>query len=147
MPLTVTLTGYLGKDPLRRATRPRTSTRIITRKERFVFELGRRRITDEHDVLEYQDEITFTTTPRDYTVLSVASHHGRGRRRFTHWHRIIAWNTDWSHRLLHLLAKGDQVEITGRPTSFEATDGNLIHQLELLDLQILRRKTRPPQVA
>ena len=129
----VTLRGYLGQDPAVRTTKPRTYTRQP--KVQFVFEHAGRSVREEHDLLpEIAQEIEIQ--PREYVVLSLATHRWiRGERRTT-WHRVVAWNTDHQHFGIRRFRKGYQVEITGRTTQFEI-DGRAIAQIELTDLRLI----------
>ena len=140
----LTLTGYLGKAPQRRQTRTRTSARTVTHKEHFVFEYAGKTIYDADDVLEDRAEYDVTSQPRTYTVLSLATHHWEAGGRVTTWHRIVAWNSDRDHRGIHFLRKGDQVQITGRPTTFETVDGRSLRQIELTRFRVIRAKPRVP---
>ena len=142
MDQTVTLTGYLGRDPEFRDTRPRKIESEI-REERFCFEHRGRRQWDETDILEERATYDIETRPRTYAVLSLAVHHWAGGKRHTDWKRIVAWNPDKAHFGLRRLGCGDQVEITGRKTSFETDDGKTIDQIELVDFRLISRKTRP----
>ena len=103
---TVTLTGYLGRDPEFRNTRARISHRTLTRSERFVFLHGGRAHRDGDDVYEETVEVETHHSPRGYATLSIATHDRRGR---TTWHRIIAWNTDREHRTLRWCRSGSRV--------------------------------------
>jgi single-stranded DNA-binding protein len=107
---TVTLTGYLGKDPAARDTRVRTTTRTATRTERFVFEYQGRRLRDADDRLDDHVEYELTTTPRTFAVLTLATHRRHRERRTTTWHRVVAWNADRQHFGIFRLRKGDRVE-------------------------------------
>lgn len=143
----LTLTGYLGRDPELRDTRSRTVTRTETRQRQFVYDHAGRRTYDDFDIVEDHVEYDLTYPPRTFAVLSLATHIWDRGQRSTTWHRIIAWSADRQHFGIRRLAKGDRVEITGRKTSFEAADGQVIEQIELMSFRLLSRKTRPTQSA
>src|SRR5258708_165561 len=80
------LIGYLGKDPEIRQTRVRTYR-------------GKRR----NRVAECFDRYEFTTRPRDFIVVSLATHDDKGEAT---WHRLVAWNGDQlCHRNLRFAGK------------------------------------------
>ena len=142
MATTVHLTGYVGAEPEHRLTRPRTLTRSFPRHDDCVFVHVGRWTTDPEPAEAFEDEIT--STPRGYTVFSVATHLGRGRHRKTFWHRIVAWGTDRHHGVLRWVHKGDQVAITARPDTYVTEDGRELVQLVLVDCRILWAKPRDP---
>ena len=139
----LTLTGYLGKDPQIRTTQPRTLSRTYCRTERFYFEHAGRRSYDDYDVVEDRAEVEFTTTPRTFAVLSLATHEWKAGKRTTTWHRIVAWSIDDLHFGIRRLGKGDRVELTGHETSFKTADGREIQQIELVSFRLVSRKLRP----
>lgn len=144
MSLTVRLTGFLGCEPEHRLTQPRTLQRSVPLHDDCVFVHAGRWNRDPHLDDDQTIEIESQATPRGYTVLSVATHCGRGRQRRTFWHRVIAWGSDRHHDTLRWCHKGDQVEITGRPTTFVTEDGRELVQIELQSCRILRAKPRDP---
>jgi single-stranded DNA-binding protein len=143
----LTLTGYLGRDPQLRETRSRTLTRTETRQRQFVYDHAGRRTYDDFDIVEDQLEYEVTYLPRTFAVLSLATHTWDRGNRSTAWHRVVAWNADRQHFGIRRLAKGDRVEITGRKTSFEAEDGQIVEQIELMSFRLLSRKPNPAQSA
>lgn len=144
MSIPVKLTGYLGSEPEHRLTEPQTITRSVPLRDDCVFVHAGRWSRDPEPEEDRTIEIESTTTPRGYTVLSVATHHGQGRNRSTAWHRVIAWGTDHRHNTLRWCHKGDLVEITGRLSTFKTADGRKLVQIELQDCRIVRAKPRDP---
>jgi single-stranded DNA-binding protein len=125
------LTGYLGKDPEIRQTQVRTIR-------------GKRR----NCVAQVYDRYEFTTRPRDFIVLSLATHDEHG---VTTWHRLVAWNGDQlCHRNLRFAGKGDLVKVKARPETFKykAPDGTdcELRQLIVLRFRVLKRKHLPPEI-
>lgn len=135
---TVTLTGYLGRDPEIRDTRERTLTRT-DRPESPVFVHRGVRVPDsEHDICEPAAEYDVTIPSREYAVLSLATHTWRGRERITTWHRLIVWNVFRLEFLgVRIARKGSKVQVTGRITVWTTDDGRAIKQLEVDELRLL----------
>lgn len=128
----VTLTGYLGRDPEIRYTR------VWTRKtkERVVSD-------DEYEYIIPPSETQ--TGGREFVVLSLATNTRTRREWRTDWHRVIAWDTDrGARRPTSVCRKGTKVRITGTKDSFTTTDGRLVEQVILKDLQVL--DLRAPQL-
>ena len=140
----VTLTGYLGRDPQFRETKPRTIKSEI-REERFIFENGGERVWDEYDIVEEHALYDIETTPRTYAVMSLAVHHWESGKRETTWERIVAWDADNAHFGLRRLGWGDQIEITGWPDSFETADGSRVDQIVLSSFRLISRRLRAPE--
>jgi single-stranded DNA-binding protein len=122
----VTLTGYLGKDREDRQTKERTRIATYT-----------------NEIAEMTEEYEVTVRPRDYLVLSLATH----RNGQTTWNRLIVWSperTGLSH--VRLGRKGDLVKVTGRPESFRytAADGTQreVSQIVVVSYKPLRIKIR-----
>lgn len=138
---TITLTGYLGKDPEIRETEERTCTRQ-TPARALIFEHAGARVPDRvDDIAEEPAEYDVTIPSREFAVLSLATHAWVGRDRITTWHRIVVWNVDrLEHLGVRIARKGSKVEITGRRTSFETRDGRTLEQIELTCFRILRLK-------
>ena len=139
---TITLTGYLGANPERRFTRARQEVQTRRETRRFVFEYGGRWTRDPHDGWDQTVEQEVDIQPREFAVLSLATHSWRGPQKRTQWHRLVAWNTCQLHFGIFRLGKGDRVRIVGRPTSFKTQDGRKIDQIEITDFHLLRRKLR-----
>ncbi|MDP9120131.1 MAG: single-stranded DNA-binding protein [Acidobacteriota bacterium] len=99
-PKPVTLIGNLGKDRIERYTRARTYTAMVPDP-----------ILDGELV-----EREFTTRPRPYLKLSLATH-----GRTTTWHDLIVWSPDHSTpvQAAYLARKGDKVRVTGHFENFE----------------------------
>ncbi len=140
---TVTLTGYLGKDPQFRETKPRTIESEV-RQERFIFEHGGKRTWVDNDIVQHHATYDFETTPRTFAVMSLAVHHWESGRRITNWERIVAWDADNAHFGLRRLRKGDKVEIIGYRESFKATDGTTIEQIVLSNFRMIRPRRPEP---
>ena len=138
---TVTLTGYLGKDPEIRDTQEKTVT-LTERPALIVFEYDGKTVLDrEDDLMEQPAEYDVTYPSREYGVLSLATHRWDGKRRITSWHRVIVWNVErMEHRGVRIARKGSKVEITGRKTTFNTSDGRSLEQIELIRLRILELK-------
>ncbi|MCP3957372.1 MAG: hypothetical protein GY719_05930 [bacterium] len=138
---TITLTGYLGKDPEIRETQERTLTRQ-TPAPRLIFEhAGLRHPDRADDIAEEPAEYDVTVPARAYAVLSLATHNWAGRERITTWHRVVVWNVDrLEHLGVRIARKGSKVEITGQRTSFETRDGWTLEQIELSSFRILQLK-------
>jgi single-stranded DNA-binding protein len=125
------LIGYLGKDPEIRQTRVRTIQ-------------GMRK----NPIAQVPDPYEYTTRPRDFIVVSLATHDDKGE---TTWHRLIAWNGDQlCHRNLRFAGKGDRVKVKVRPETFCYKDdkGNehTLRQLIVLRFRVLQRKHIPPEI-
>ena len=137
----ITLTGYLGKDPVFSETEERTYTREV-RPEPLIFELDGKRTPDPaEDVCEEQAVYDVTVPCREYAVLSLATHRWDGRERHTDWHRVVMWNLDRNGPGgVRIARKGSRVEITGRRTSFETRDGRTLEQIEATNFRILQLK-------
>ncbi|HEV3077736.1 MAG TPA: single-stranded DNA-binding protein [Thermoanaerobaculia bacterium] len=125
------LTGYLGKDPEIRQTQVRTIQ-------------GKRR----NRVAQLYDRYEFTTRPRDFIVLSLATHDEHG---VTTWHRLVAWNGDQlCYRNLRFAGKGDRIKVEVRPEAFRYTDDEgkerTLRQLIVLRFRVLKRKHIPPEI-
>jgi single-stranded DNA-binding protein len=120
----ITLIGYLGKDREVRQTRERT------------------RIATFHNIVaEMTEEYEVTIRPRDFVVLSLATHEGPK----TIWHRLVAWSPERNGLSnMRLARKGDKVEVTGRPETFTypGADGlpRTIAQIVVERFRILRLK-------
>lgn len=102
MTATLRLIGYIGRNRQVRQTRERTHT-----------------ATFYNEVAEMKEEYDVRVPPRDYIVLSLATHHGSE----TIWRRLVVWSPDTtglSH--VRLARKGDRVEVTGRPETFSYLD-------------------------
>ena len=117
---TITLTGYLGKDPEIRETKERTFTRQ-SHVESLIFEHRGARTPDRPcDICEEPAEYDVTIPAREFAVLSLAVHTWIGRKQITDWYRVVMWNLE---RVgpggVRIARKGSKVEITGRRTSFE----------------------------
>jgi single-stranded DNA-binding protein len=128
--MTLTLTGFLGKDPEIRQTKERTETR-----RRY------------NPVALCKDTFEVHIRARDYIVLSLAVHDGDQ----TTWHRLVVWNGDrLAYRNIRFAGKGDRVTVTGRTDTFTFNDAGgasrQIHQLVVEDFRVLRRKRLPPEV-
>ncbi len=138
---TITLTGYLGKNPEIRDTAERTIT-LRERHQTSVFEYAGTCSPDRpQDITEEPAEYEYTLTPRDNAVLSLAPHRWEGKERITTWHRVVVWNVDrMEHIGVRIARKGSRVEITGRRTSFIAQDGRTVEQIEASHLRILQLK-------
>ena len=120
----VTLTGYLGRDPQFRETKPRTIKSEI-REERFIFENGGERVWDEYDIVEEHALYDIETTPRTYAVMSLAVHHWESGKRVTTWVRIVAWDADNAH--------------------FVTEDGTGVDQIVLSSFRLISRRLRAPE--
>ena len=138
---TITLTGYLGKDPEIRETQERTFTRQ-SHVETLIFEHHGVRTPDRPcDICEEPAEYDVTVPPREYAVFSIATHDWVGRERITTWHRGIIWNLErMGFGGVRIARKGSKVEITGRPTTFETRDGRTLEQIEVTNFRILQLK-------
>ncbi|MCP3962398.1 MAG: single-stranded DNA-binding protein [bacterium] len=136
---TLTLTGYLGKDPEIRETQERTLTRQALGPQ-LIFEHAGLRLPDRAgDIAEEPAEYDVTVPPRAYAVFSLATHSWAGAKRITTWHRIVVWNVErLEHIGVRIARKGSKVEITGRRTSFETRDGHTLEQIELTNFRILQ---------
>lgn len=104
---TQTLTGYLGGDPEKRDTEPRTEIQL-----RF------------NPIAECHDEIEYTTRSRQYLRLSLATHRRNTQGKWqTTWHQLVLWSSD---RLEHLNArlarKGDKVTVQGHEQTYTYID-------------------------
>ena len=138
---TLTLTGYLGKDPEIRETQERTYTREVHRAPLIFEHNGVRTYDRPSDIAEEPAEYDVTIPSREFAVLSLATHDWVGRERITTWHRIVVWNVDrLEHIGVRIARKGSRVEITGRRTSFETRDGRTLEQIELTSFRILKLK-------
>ena len=135
----ITLTGYLGKDPEIRGTKERTYT-WQTPARKLIFEhRGVQTLDRDDDVAEAPVKYDVTVPSRDFAVLSLATHHWDGTKRITTWHRIVVWNVDrLEHIGVRIARKGSRVEITGRRTSFETREGQVLEQIELTNFRILQ---------
>jgi len=125
------LFGFLGKDPEIRQTRVRTY-----------------RVKRLNRVAQCYDRYEFTTRPRNFIVVSLATHDANGE---TTWHRLVAWNGDQlCHRNLRFAGKGDRVKVQVRPETFRYTDddGNerKLRQLIVLRFRVLKSKHIPPEI-
>ena len=124
------LIGYLGKDPEIRQTQVRTYR-------------GKR----HNRVAECFERYEFTTRPRDFIVVSLATHDDQGE---TTWHRLVAWNGDQlCHRNLRFAGKGDRVKVQVRPETFRyKVDGEEreLRQLIVLRFRVLKRKHIAPEI-
>ncbi len=138
---TLTLTGYLGKDPEIRETQERTYTRQ-TLPPLLIFEHAGLRLPDRaDDIAEEPAEYDVTVPSRAFAVLSLATHSWVGSERITTWHRLVVWNVDrLEHLGVRIARKGSKVEISGRLTSFETRDGWTLEQVELSSFRILQLK-------
>ena len=138
---TLTLTGYLGKDPEIRDTQERTFT-WQTPAQRLIFEHAGVTIADRaDDIAEEAAEYDVTVPSREYALFSLATHTWEGRERITTWHRVVVWNVGrLEHLGVRIARKGSRVEITGRRTSFETRDGRTLEQIEASNLRILQLK-------
>ncbi len=136
---TVTLTGYLGNDPVIGETEPRTWTRSTTNCCKL--QLGDTVQPDDFALLDGEEDVT--APAREYALLNLATHQQIAGRRRTTWHRIVAWNVDRTeHRAVRLSRKGDQVRVTGRRTWFKTRHGRTVQQIQLERLEIVRNKSR-----
>ena len=138
----IVLTGYLGQDPSLRQTkeRPYTQRQAPTR-----LRIQLPGATYEETLLEIV-ETDGTVPSRDYAVLSLATHGHQDDEPDTTWHRLICWNADrMEHAAVRHARRGDQVRVTGRPSSFTTRDGRKIDQIEIDRLEILRM-TRAPEI-
>src|SRR5580693_576617 len=118
----ITLIGYLGKNREIRQTRERVRT------EAFYNSVAE--MTERYDV---------TIRPRDFVVLSLATH----ERREPTWHRLVAWSPERNGLSnMRLARKGDKVQVTGRRESFTYTgaDGipRTIYQVVVETFRILK---------
>ena len=138
---TITLTGYLGKDPEIRETEERTLTRQ-TPAQPLVFEhAGLRTYDRPDDIAEEPVEYDVTIPSREFAVLSLATHKWVGRERITTWHRVVVWNVERMSNIgVRIARKGSKVEINGHRTSFETRDGHRLEQIELTSFRILELK-------
>ncbi len=121
------LIGYLGKDPEIRQTQVRTIQ-------------GKRK----NRVAQCFDRYEFTTRPRDFIVLSLATHDDHG---VTTWHRLVVWNGDQlCHRNVRFAGQGDRVKVQVRPETFKykAPDGSEreLRQLIVLRFRVLKRNPK-----
>ena len=141
---TVTLTGYLGKDPEIRDTRERTIT-LRERPATLIFEHNGAQVPDRtYDLCEEPAEYDVTPPTREYAVFSLAVHRWQGGRRKTTWHRVIVWNVDrMEYRGLRIARKGSKVEVSGHPTSYTFWDDKAkkevtIDQVEASTVRLLQ---------
>jgi len=139
----ITLTGYLGKDPEIRDTRERTVT-LRERPATLVFEhCGVQTPDRSYDVCEEPAEYDLTLPTREYAVFSLAVHRWAGGTRKTFWHRIIVWDVDRMEFMgLRIARKGSKLEITGRRTSFTYRDEKAekevtVDQIEAVTVRLL----------
>ena len=138
---TITLTGYLGKDPEIRETQERTFTRQTPAKPLIFEHAGSRTLDRADDIAEEPLEYDVTTPARAFAVLSLATHNWVGKQQITTWHRIVVWNVDrLEHLGVRIARKGSKVEITGRLTSFETREGRALEQIDLSNFRILQLK-------
>ena len=136
---TITLTGYLGKDPEIRETEERTFTQT-TLGQQLIFEHRGARTSDRDcDIAEAAPEYGVTVPSRTYAVFSLATHSWYGEQRITTWHRVVVWNL---HRMgfggIRIARKGSKLEVTGRRTTFETQDGRTLEQIEASNVRILQ---------
>ncbi len=137
----ITLTGYLGKDPEIRETAERTYTRKTQARPLFFEYKGRTTPDRAEDVCEEPAEYDVTVPPRDFAVLSLATHTWDGKKRITTWHRVVVWNVERLEFMgVRIARKGSRVTLTGRQTSFETRDSRVLEQIELTDFRILELK-------
>lgn len=127
--LTVTLTGYLGNDPQYRLTREE----IITR-------------SYENPVAQCDDQVEVRIGNRLYLRHSLAVH-PEGPGGPTEWHQLLFWDGGaLKNQAARLAGRGDEVRITGRPTThtFNDDEGHqrTVERIIVDDLQILQLKTR-----
>ncbi len=141
MNATVTLIGYLGKDPEIRDTEERTFTQK-TLGQQLIFEhRGARTLDRDCDIAEAAPEYDVTVPSREYAVFSLATHGWEGKKRITTWHRVVVWNADRLEFLgLRIARKGSRVEVTGPRKSFETRDGGTIKQIEASSVRLLQLK-------
>src|SRR5258708_7469652 len=90
----------------------------------------------------------FTTRPRDFIVVSLATHDDKGEAT---WHRLVAWNGDQlCHRNLRFAGKGDRVKVQVRRETFVYTDDDgterKLRQLIVLRFRVLKRMHIPPEI-
>ena len=138
---TITLTGYLGKDPQIRETQERTYTQA-SQPQTLIFEHAGRRVYDRaDDIAEEPAEYDVTVPSRAFAVLSLATHDWVGPERLTTWHRVVVWNVERLEFMgVRIARKGSKVELTGRLTAFETRDGRRLEQVELSEFRILELK-------
>lgn len=126
---TVTLTGFLGKDTEYRDTQEKAIT-------------GKR----WNPVAEMYETYETLRGSRTYLRLSLATH-PNGFGGAPEWHQLLIWDGRALHnRTARLVGKGDQVRVTGKPTTFTFTgdDGveRTVHRVIVHDIQILKLKAR-----
>lgn len=127
--LTVTLTGFLGKDPQYRATEEKTIE-----------------VTRKNPIAEMDETLECIRTSRTYLRLSLATH-PQGFQGPTTWHQLLVWDGDAAGtRTARLVGKGDKVRVIGRPTTYTFTgDDNVERTIERIvveDLQVVSLKAR-----
>ena len=137
----ITLTGYLGKDPEVRETEERTYTREVHRAPLIFEHNGVRTYDRPSDIAEEPAEYDVTVPSREYAVASLATHSWVKGKRITQWHRIVVWNLErMGFGGIRIARKGSKVEVTGRATSFKTRDGKTLEQIEVTTFRILKLK-------
>ena len=144
---TLTLTGYLGRDPEIRETRERKRTYTRRLRREFIFEYNGVRTPDrDWEVAEEVAEYDVNYPPGEYAVFQLAVHTWKGRHQRTDWHRIIVWNVDTEEKIpVRILRKGSKVEVTGIRSSYtfwdeEKKENVTLEQVEASEVRILKLK-------